>query len=171
MAVRGCDQARGDEAVSRNHLLEILERNAIPEPMSGCWLWTGSIFWDGYGQFNYREDGKWVKARAHRMSYRIHNGWFDARLSVLHRCDVPCCVNPDHLFLGTQADNMRDKVAKGRVGDVGKPGERHPGAKLNNSDIYRIRDDQRKRSDIAKSYGVNWSTIDAIKSGRRWGHI
>lgn len=154
-----------------DYRMSILLKNSIPEPMSGCWLWTGTLFWDGYGQFNYVVDGKWKKARAHRISYELHKGQFDSRLSILHRCDMPSCVNPDHLFCGTHAENMQDKVQKGRAPHIGYKGEKHPGAKLSNDDILRIREDVRKCSEIAKDYGVGWNAIKDVKSGRRWGHI
>lgn len=90
---------------------------------SGCWEWTGGVFKDsGYGKFNggKGDDGKWVTAYAHRASHELHIGPIPAGLSVLHRCDNRLCVNPDHLFLGTQRDNIHDMLAKGR----GRPGGR-----------------------------------------------
>jgi len=83
----------------------------IPEPNTGCWLWEGgSRGGKGYGQFNPR--GK--NFAAHRFSYQLHVGEIPKGLSVLHKCDTPACVNPEHLFLGTQTDNMRDRAAKKR---------------------------------------------------------
>lgn len=85
----------------------------VPE-LGRCWRWTASTTSFGYGQLN----PGWRNAapvRAHRVSWEIHNGPIPAGLDVLHRCDNPPCSNPDHLFLGTALDNMRDMIAKGRA--------------------------------------------------------
>lgn len=89
----------------------------VPEPNSGCWLWTGgSLGSMGYGAFS--PAGATFKVRgvvyAHRFAYEHFVGPVPAGLCVLHRCDTPPCVNPDHLFLGTQLENVRDMMAKGR---------------------------------------------------------
>lgn len=81
------------------------------EPMSGCWLWTGSFFANGYGRF--KEIGV-TGQKAHRRSYEIHKGKIPEGMYVCHSCDNPPCVNPDHLWLGTNSDNMKDMVRKGR---------------------------------------------------------
>lgn len=78
----------------------------------GCWLWTGTPGDDGYGRI--KTPDRRHNIRAHRYSAMLHFGMFDRRLLVLHHCDVPLCVRPDHLYLGSQADNIRDMVARGR---------------------------------------------------------
>lgn len=79
-----------------------------------CWLWTGRQFWDGYGAFDRRIDGVKKIFKAHRQSYELSVGAIPDGLHVLHRCDVRLCVRPDHLFLGTNDDNVADRTAKGR---------------------------------------------------------
>lgn len=94
-----------------DQIIAKFEDSYIPEPNSGCWLWLGPFFMRGdYGCFSC---GRRTMVRAHRLAYEIY---CDAPGDehVLHTCDMPSCVNPDHLFLGSQADNMRDKAMKGR---------------------------------------------------------
>ena len=82
----------------------------VPEPDTGCWVWTHSTN-HGYGQIFHRRKGY----RATRVAWKIFHGVDPRPLFVLHRCDNPPCVNPDHLFIGTQRDNMADALAKGRI--------------------------------------------------------
>ena len=82
-----------------------------PDPATGCWLWLAGKLKKGYGQFSV---GK-KKITAHRMSWELHNGAIPNALLVLHKCDVPACVNPGHLFLGTYSDNIQDCIKKGRL--------------------------------------------------------
>lgn len=100
-------------------LKERIERLSMPEPNTGCWLWiaSGRSNQNGieYGRLEVTTDGSCRKVAAHRVSYEVFKGPIPNGLNVLHKCDVGCCVNPDHLFLGTQVDNMKDCYAKGRI--------------------------------------------------------
>ena len=93
---------------------ELFERR-IQQDTNGCWLWTGYRNRGGYGELKHR--GK--RVLAHRLSWRLAHGNLPASLHVLHRCDNPACVRPEHLFLGTNQDNVADRIAKGRPG--GRP--------------------------------------------------
>jgi hypothetical protein len=84
-----------------------------PEPNSGCWIWVGTRAYKDYGYI--RGSGEWAAMiGAHRVSWELHNGAIPDGLHVLHRCDNPWCVNPDHLFLGSSKDNHWDAALKGR---------------------------------------------------------
>jgi len=87
------------------------EEKYVPEPMSGCWIWIGSTNAYGYGDIRYKQK----PYKAHRASWMIHKGDIPNGMIVCHKCDVPACVNPNHLFLGTHMDNTKDKIAKGRM--------------------------------------------------------
>ncbi len=130
----------------------------------GCWHWVGSKFWSGYGEF---WNGK-RKIRAHRFSYETEIGVIPSGLCVLHRCDNPSCVRPDHLFVGTRADNIKDMIDKRRDR---MRGEQHGSAKLTGKEILLIRKDQRTYREIGKNFGVSKVHVSLIKSGKRWGHV
>lgn len=134
-------------------------------PDGDCWLWTSNRLPYGYGTFNHR--GKIRKA--HIVSHEISVGPVPDGVKVLHRCDMPNCVNPSHLFLGTHQDNMDDMVAKGR-GDAPK-GEDHHGAKLTEEQVRAIRSDTRPNTVIAAEFGVTKGAVWFIKARRNWKHI
>lgn len=147
------------ERVSR---LTAFERNFREGPSDKCWEWTGSRWSNGYGRF--------CRPRysiAHRVSWELYCGEIPDGMNVLHRCDNPCCVNPSHLFLGTDLDNMRDKVAKERSAR----GEQHGRAFLTEDAVRRIRDDHQAQRKIATEYGVSQSTVSRIKHGEQWGWL
>lgn len=142
------------------------EERYIPEPMSGCWLWLEYVDQkNGYGRLTHNRKNY----RAHRFSWELHRGEIPKSMLVLHRCDTPLCVNPDHLWLGTPADNSADMMRKRRHDD--RTGEKHHLAKLTEKDVLAIRADTRMHTKIAKDYGVVSQTIDGIKSRKAWKHI
>ena len=131
----------------------------------GCWLWRGNLSPGRYryGRFSNGR-GQWL--RAHRIAWELTNGPIPAGLFLCHRCDTPACVNPDHLFLGTHADNMADRGAKGRQ----LKGERHHKAKLTAAQVadIRARYGRIRVGYLAAAYGVNRSTIHRIVRGGGW---
>jgi hypothetical protein len=140
------------------------EDKYIPEPMSGCWLWLGYVNRDGYGTLTHH--GRVYMA--HRFSWALHRGEIPSGMLVLHKCDTPACINPDHLFLGTHTDNQADKMRKGRYGQYG---EDNNSAKLTEADALFIREDLRKPSVIAKDYGVSRQIVWKIKTRQNWAHL
>lgn len=134
---------------------------------SGCWTWTASTGPKGYGRFGIQ---KGVVRLAHRIAYRVYIGPIPAGKVVCHRCDNPSCVNPAHLFVGTQADNLADMVSKGRS----QRGERHHRARLTASDVRAIRRRARQgepRADLAVEFGTSLSNLNGIVRGNRWKHV
>jgi len=128
-----------------------------------CWIWQGYIRPDGYGIASRgRVRGN---ALAHRHAWELTNGPVPADLGVCHTCDNPPCVRPAHLFLGTQADNLRDMVLKGRSNSRKIMGELNSGAKLTNAQALAIRADPRTERTLAIQYGVSHTTIGTIRRG------
>ncbi len=144
------------------------EDRYVVEPNTGCWLWTRAMYHHGYGSCSRGACGE---GYAHRWSWTIHNGPIPNGMQVLHKCDVKHCVNPAHLFLGTQLDNIRDMDRKGRRVRMGPRGEAAPSAKLTVCQILEIRQDGRPASAISPEYGVQISAINKIKRRATWGHV
>lgn len=151
-----------------NSLQTSFEYYVAPDPVSGCWLWTGPTFKKrgGYGCFTCRPHGV-VQGRAHRVAWAIYRHPISPKEHVLHKCDNPLCVNPDHLFLGDQNTNMQDKVAKGRQ----TRGETHGVRKLTENEAISIRNDQRLYTEIAEDFGISVPTVSDIKRARSWQHL
>lgn len=139
------------------------------DPFGGCWLWAGTLLKStGYGQLQI--DGRSVGA--HRFSYRIHKGDIPDGHCICHRCDVRACVNPYHLFVGTQRDNVLDMLAKGR--GRARHGSAAANALLTEADIPTIRrliaNGEANRR-IAERFNVSPDVINAIRRGRSWKHV
>lgn len=135
--------------------------HVIPEPNSGCWLWMAA---ESYGYGDIWDGGH--KFKAHRLSYVWANGGIPLGAHVLHRCDTPSCVNPDHLFLGNQAQNMADMAAKGRAVGGTARGEGHGNCKLTTEQVNEIRKSPLGCNRLARHYDVVPSTIKRIRNGR-----
>jgi len=147
----------------KKSIVDRFEEKFTPEPNSGCWLWEASRNHKGYG--NFRMTHIYL---AHRASYALYKGAIPEGLCVLHKCDVPACVNPDHLFLGTHLDNAVDRMEKGRS----QAGEHHVRAKLTKEAVTDIRSKYQRwkytYQDLADEYGVSNSTIYNVVAGVNW---
>jgi hypothetical protein len=149
-----------------------------PEPNTGCWLWTRSCHPGGYGQVQIR--GYLNRPiGTHRAAWIATHGPIPAGAFVCHKCDNRLCVNPDHLFLGTHAENMADMAAKGRSLSALRfarnvRGERHPDAKLNEGTVREIRarhEAGETYAVLALAYGVSKPTVAHACQRRSWAHV
>lgn len=134
---------------------------------SDCWYWRGALNQHGYGLMNALGESK-----AHRVSYRLFKEVAPGDLDVLHKCDVRNCVNPDHLFLGTQADNVRDMVNKGRFVVNTRRGEESHFSKLTKDQVLEMRRIRKEHglsyAKIAAMFGVNTMTAHRAITGTSW---
>lgn len=158
------------------------DAKVVPEPNTGCWLWAGTVSSDGYGMVFLKAGGAKKRGyRAHRVAYERAVGPIPDGMLVCHHCDTPLCVNPAHLFAGTAADNMRDKVAKGRArcgygerhSSRTKPesvprGDTHWNARLSDLDIERLRARRvggAKLRELAQEFGISVGHASAVVNG------
>ena len=151
----------------------------VQKQQIGCWLWKGGLNGSGYGRLFSKDTGPLL---AHRYSYTLHVGEIPDGLCVLHRCDMPACVNPEHLFLGTRADNCRDRHAKSRdargeflaihMRRVNRRGDKNPSAKLTAAQVAEIRTTYAAggitHALLAGFYGVARETITRALRADTW---
>lgn len=126
---------------------------------NGCWIWIGATRENAKGILY----GRLGNEGAHRVSFRLHNGPIPDGLYACHKCDIPLCVNPNHLFLGTHEDNMKDMVEKERS-YKGK-GENKGVSKLSNAQAEQIRNSSLSQNKLAAIFGVSQTTVGRIKRG------
>jgi hypothetical protein len=133
-----------------------IELYSIPVTESGCILWAACVNADGYGILVFNKK----KYLAHRASWMLENGEIPRGLNVLHKCDVPSCVNTAHLFIGTQQDNVADMIAKQRNAK-----------KVMAVDVMRIRGDRRQCKAIAAEYNISVVQVSKIKRRAAWASL
>lgn len=142
-------------------ITERLDRASIPEPNSGCVLWAEACNDRGYGVINIERR----QYKAHRLAWEATNGPIPDDLFVCHKCDVRACINPAHLFLGTQQKNLADMTAKGRRS------RGTPQGKLTPEQVLAIRSASGSQYKIAEQFGIHQATVSWIKSGDGWKHL
>lgn len=135
-------------------------RERVEDSPDGCWLWTGARTKKGYA--NCGNGTKWECV--HRVSWRAFKGLIPRGLHVLHRCDVRHCINPEHLFLGTNRDNVQDMWTKGRARVVKR-------CKLTAENVRQILDSPENNSVLARRFGVTPPAIRAIRIGKTWKEV
>jgi HNH endonuclease len=144
------------------------------EKTDGCWLWEGSdIITGGYGRVAWTVGGARKRFLVHRLSWELAFGEIPAGLFVLHRCDNPPCVRPDHLWLGTCTDNNRDREEKNRSNHV--KGSRIGTSKLTEEQAVEIRrrytGKRGEQMALAAEFGVTYGAIWSIVHGQSWKHV
>jgi hypothetical protein len=147
------------------------------EAVDGCLEWLGGKTTRGYPLVN--SQGKVVYAHREMMRICLSLDRLPSGILVCHKCDNPSCINPEHLFLGTQADNMRDMSVKGRCGHITHPdrvlrGTRHGMAKLTASDVREIRSrcgNGEKQREVAEDYSITQAAVSLIVRRINWRHI
>lgn len=142
--------------------------NVVGKKEDACWEWLASKNKKGYGLFRYQNKN----VSTHRYSWILHYGEIPDELFVLHKCDNPSCVNPKHLFLGTNEDNMKDMSRKGRSGAMS--GNLHPNSKLSEDivvEIFNLKKNGLLGKEIADIYNVTPQLISGILNGKGWKHV
>lgn len=137
------------------------------EAVGDCLVYTGARKSSGYGVFHLRKR----MVAAHRVAYRLHTGRDPGKLNVCHHCDNPACCKPEHLFLGTQADNVQDCINKGRDHKARVSGSKNHAAKLTEKDVRAIRRSKLTGKQLAIKYGVSDMIISLVRRRLRWQHV
>ena len=134
-------------------------------PWSGCWIWMGRSDTKGYGRVTVRYPNGVVRRSvgAHRISYELHVAKIPSGLLMCHTCDVTSCVNPNHLYAGTDSDNSKDKYRRGRAPST--RGELNGRASLTNEQVVEIKGSLLSSRKIATAYGVSKTTITRVRAG------
>lgn len=132
-----------------------------------CWVWIGAHLISGYGHMTINKK----RVTVHRLSWEVHNGPIPIGMEILHRCDNPPCIRPDHLFIGTNQDNVDDMVSKKRH----TYGDRNGHAVFTDDQareiLYLLRTKQATGRQIAQQYGVDETTISKMRLGITWKHL
>jgi hypothetical protein len=141
---------------------------------NGCWLWSGACDQDGYGVIKYKKR----QYRVHRVMYELCNGPIPNGKVVMHTCDVPGCVRPDHLKVGTNLENTRDMVSKGRkhltIGSKAQQGVLNGRARLTEEDVRKIRRrfaEGELQINLAPEFGITQGAVHKIIARRTWKHV
>lgn len=143
-----------------------MERVNVSE--SGCWVWARRTDRDGYGLLCVKRKGVRTTWKAHRLSVLLYTGNLDESLNVCHHCDNPPCVNPAHLYQGTTAQNVADKVSRGRHKFPIMPGALNPNTKLTEHDVLTIRASTLPVRELADIYNVSSNHVARIQKGLAW---
>lgn len=137
--------------------------NSMPVPESGCWLFLG--IWDSNGY------GVVWSGKKRYAAHRVVMSEYRKGINVCHKCDTRACINPNHLFLGTQADNIMDMVKKGRGAGCALRGNKNYNSKLSDDMVLKVFFSVGSQRKIAVDFGISQAAVWSIKRGHRWGHL
>lgn len=168
--------------MTKDDLAKVIASIAEKSGPTSCWEWPLSRHPLGYGQVYVSG----LSQRAHRAAWELLVETIPTGMYICHRCDNPPCINPSHLYVGTQVENMRDMRERGRTTAARYPevarengrivgtkntharGASNPGAKLSPQQVDEIRRDNRRTKELVSAYGVNRSTVQRIRNGSLW---
>lgn len=160
-------------AKPKTSIEEAFQARYIVDGLTGCWIWIGDKDKNGYGIWQLKKvplgNGRYERKRIRvsRYSYEVHKGPIPPDMRVLHSCDNPPCVNPDHLSLGTPKDNSEEMVERCR----NQRGETRWNAKLCDEAVIAIRQSDATLEELAQLYGVSFQSVSDAKNGRTWTHL
>lgn len=162
---KGSTEKREYKPTPRDGVVARFESNV--RKTDSCWLWTGCLNSSGYGTISV--DGKCYLS--HRLSWDLFKSKKIGKKFVLHMCDVRSCVNPSHLFTGSQKDNISDMITKGRQRAGRLTGTKHGMSKLSEDDVRTIRASKQSASVLAKQFSISRSNVGMIRTGKTWRHL
>lgn len=158
-------------STKQKSLSEAIEGKYEPVTESGCWIWTGGCHDRGYGWIQSFRNGRKKVIRAHRASYEIHKGPIPDGAFVCHHCDIPSCINPDHLYIGDYKSNAQDKVRRNRMNPA--KGERQGNSILKEWQVLYLRSSERTETikTLSERWGISVQTLYSANEGRTWKHL